>query len=129
MNAVADGNIDSGGSSSPGGGSSGSGSNGGAGTASLTTKPVTWQGGELAVNVDCGRSGFLSVSVLDGSTGTAIPGYAPADAHPYDGNSTNATVGWTSGATMEQLSGKRVAFAVKLTGPVKLYSFRGTFVF
>lgn len=99
------------------------------GVAELVTKPLAWKGGELAANVDCGLAGFIAVSVLDGSTGVEVPGYTAGEAHPYDGNSTNATLGWTSGATMQQLAGRSVALKVSMTGNVKLYSFRGAFLF
>ena len=100
------------------------------GSASLTTKPLVWQAGALSVNVDCAAAAdaHIVVSIIDPATGVAIPGYTAAQAHPFSGNSTDSTVAWSSGATMQQLAGKQVAVAVTMRGTVKLYSFRGAFV-
>ena len=98
------------------------------GNASLTTKVISWRGGDLLINADAKRSAGSSVSVgvLDKS-GAVIPGYGPADAPAFTGNSSAFAWAWAGGRKMAALKGRAVAISVTLTGGARLYSIRGDF--
>ena len=99
--------------------------------ASVTTRPVKWQGGDLLVNADAARSvhDAVTVAVLDGATGQALSGFASASSLAFVGkNETAQAWSWGSGhETMRSLAGRTVCFEVTLTGAARLYSLRGRF--
>jgi hypothetical protein len=99
--------------------------------ASITTRPVKWQGGDLLVNADAARSvhDAVTVAVLDGATGQALSGFASASSLAFVGkNETAQAWSWGSGhETMRSLAGRTVCFEVTLTGAARLYSLRGRF--
>jgi hypothetical protein len=97
--------------------------------ANLTTKMITWHGGDLLINADAKLSARSSVSVgvLDGTTGAAIPGYGLADAPAFRGNSTGVAWEWGGGRKMAALVGRELAIAVSLSGEARLFSIRGRF--
>eukprot|EP01051_Picozoa_sp_SAG22_P001282 SAG22_NODE_49_length_24620_cov_80.053587_2_plen_364_part_00 len=96
--------------------------------ASLVTKAVGWQGGDLLINADARRSpgSSVSVGILD-NTGAEIPGYGLLDAPAFSGNSTMFAWVWGGGRRMSALEGREVAISVALTGGARLYSIRGHF--
>jgi hypothetical protein len=98
------------------------------GASTMTTKPITWKGGDLLINADAKRSprSGVSVGVLDAKTGAAIQGYGPADAPTFTGNITAFAWAW-GGKRMSALKGREVAISVALWGEARLYSIRGHF--
>jgi hypothetical protein len=86
----------------------------------LTTRPVTFSGKYLFVNLDA-PDGALRVEVLD-LGGRVIPTYAAARAIPVRGNSTRARVTWTGAPDLAAVAGEPVRFRFTLTRG-RLYSF------
>lgn len=86
----------------------------------LLTRPVTFSGKYLFVNVDC-AAGELMVEVLD-ETGKKIKGFAAADCKPVSANSTLQQVTWKNNADLSSLAGKNVRFKFHLRNG-KIYSF------
>ncbi len=86
----------------------------------LMTRPVTFSGKYLFVNLDA-PDGSLRVEVLDRS-GRVIPAYAAAQAIPVHGDSTRARVTWTTTPDLAAVAGQPVRFRFTLTRG-RLYSF------
>ncbi len=85
----------------------------------LTTKPLTFTGSKLSLNLV--SQGPTRVEIQD-AEGNPLPGFALADCTPFLGDSTAQVVTW-KGGSLETLSGK----AVKLHFSFKeadLYSFQ-----
>ena len=76
----------------------------GAGGGSLTTRPVTFKGNRLFVNVSAAQ-GELRASVL-GLDGNPVAGLTAADSAPLSLDSTCAEVKWSSGADLSALAGQ-----------------------
>jgi len=87
---------------------------------SVTTRPVTFQGQHLRVNVDC-PEGKLLVEVLD-EKGNVIPPLTEENCIPVTGNSTNAQVQWNGASDLSAIAGIPVRFRFSLTNG-SLYSF------
>lgn len=92
----------------------------GATPGSLTTRPVTFKGKRLFVNVDC-PEGTLQVEVLD-EKGKAIRGFSQKNCVPIRVNSTIQAVQWKGGSDLTSLAGKPVRFRFYLTQG-SLYAF------
>ena len=90
------------------------------GPGTLITRPVTFSGRHLYVNLDA-PEGELRVEVLD-RDGRVIPEYAAARAIPVRGDSTRARVSWTGVADLAALAGQPVRFRFTLTHG-RLYAF------
>lgn len=86
----------------------------------LTTRPVTFGGDRLFVNVDCPR-GELRVEVLD-ENGAVIEPFTRDACVPLSADATLAEVRWKSGATLAPLAGQAVRFRFHLTNG-RLYAF------
>jgi hypothetical protein len=96
------------------------------------TKAVVWLGGDVLINVDCsvGTAASVTVAVLDPATGLPIDGFAPSDAVPLSGpggDELRWSPAWTSGRTLNELAGQRLAFSIELTGGARVYALRGAF--
>jgi hypothetical protein len=85
----------------------------------LTTRPVSFKGKYLFVNVDA-PAGELRAEVLD-EKGEVIGPYRAADCAPVRGNKTLQRVVWKDAADLGRLAGKTVKFRVHLTRG-KLYA-------
>lgn len=83
------------------------------GTGTLTTRPVTFTGSHLFVNVDC-PAGSLRVEVLD-EKGKVIPSFSREKCISIRTNSTIQEVGWKGGGDLFRLAGRRVRFRFYLT--------------
>ena len=83
------------------------------GPGTLITRPVTFTGRHLFVNLDS-PDGELRVEVLD-REGRVIPDYAVARTIPVHGDSTRARVTWTGGANLAAVAGQAVRFRFHLT--------------
>lgn len=81
----------------------------------LTTRPVTFKGEHLFVNINA-RKGELRVEVLDET------GRVSAISEPVSGDSTKQLIQWKSTSSLSKLSGKPARFRFHLTNG-QLYSF------
>lgn len=86
----------------------------------LTTRPVTFSGKHLFVNVDC-PSGELLVEVLD-KEGKVIKPFSFKNCKPTRVDATLHRIEWTSQQDLSSLAGQAVQFRFRLTNG-KLYSF------
>ncbi len=86
----------------------------------LTTRPVTFSGNHLFVNVACPR-GELRAEILD-AAGNALPPYTAAACKPVSADRTLQRVEWAGAADLSALSGKPVRFRFHLTNG-QLYAF------
>lgn len=90
--------------------------------ASLTTKPLRFDGDQLVLNYDAGSGGELRVALLD-EAGKPLSGYTQDECLPLYGNSVQHVVNWKQGADLSALRGQPVR--LRFTGrALKLYSFR-----
>jgi len=89
----------------------------------FTTPRITFQGDQLALNLNTSAVGWLQVEILD-SQNKPIPGYALADCdHIYTANEINRVVKWNGNSTVTPLAGKpvRLHFVMRDTD---LYAFQ-----
>jgi hypothetical protein len=85
----------------------------GADTGTLLTRPVSFSGEHLFVNVD-NPQGALTVEVC-AETGEPLEGFARADCLPIAGDSTRQPVAWRGGKTLAGLAGRPVRFRFHLS--------------
>jgi hypothetical protein len=90
------------------------------GGGTLTTRPVTFQGKHLFVNVDC-PEGDLRVEVLD-RDGNVVAPFSAAQCNPVAADSTLFQVTWEGGSDLASLAGQPVRFRFALTNG-RLYAF------
>ena len=81
-------------------------------TGTLTTRPVTFKGEYLFVNVNC-SSGQLKVEALDEGF-TPIAPFSLANCQPVTVDSTIHQVKWSKAATLSSLKNKKVRFRFHL---------------
>jgi len=89
-------------------------------TEALTTRPVTFKGKQLFVNVDC-PDGELKVEVLD-EDGNVIEPFTLENCAPVATDKTLVHVNWQGGKDLAGLAGKPVRFRFHLRNG-SLYSF------
>ena len=89
-------------------------------TETLTTRPVTFKGKYLFVNVDC-PGGELKVEVLD-EGGKVIDPFTLENCEPVSRDTTLARVNWQEGKDLAELAGTPVRFRFHLTNG-SLYAF------
>ena len=96
--------------------------NAGAKPGELITKPVTFTGGKLELNLSTSAVGGVRVE-LQNPDGTAIPGFALDDCPPVFGDALDKKVSWRSEAKLASLADQpvRLRFAMK---ECDLYSFK-----
>jgi hypothetical protein len=92
----------------------------GAGSQTLTTRPITFRGKHLFVNVDC-PDGSLDVEILD-EGGEPIAPYTLANASSLSTDKTLVLVKWNGAADLSALAGRTVRFRFQLKKG-RLYSF------
>ena len=81
----------------------------------FTTKPLQWQGGELAINADTTvAGGSITIAALE-------DGHKTPESLPFTGNATAATVAWPGGGKFSSLTGKTIQLQVVLAGGARLY--------
>ncbi len=88
--------------------------------ATLTTRPVTFSGRHLFVNLDAAQ-GALRVELLD-ADGSPIRPFTLANCRPLTADGTLEPVIWESGAELPELEGRAVRFRFELTNG-RLYAF------
>jgi hypothetical protein len=86
----------------------------------LTTRPVTFSGKRLFVNVDA-PGGRLRAEVLD-ADGKPIEPFTMANSIPFSGDSTLEELKWKGGTDLSALAGQPVRFRFELTNG-SLYAF------
>lgn len=79
----------------------------------LTTRPVSFNGRHLFVNLDTAQDGELRVEVID-QQGRVIAPFTAENCIPVSGNSTLQPVTWRSAADLSALSGQSVRFRFHL---------------
>jgi len=94
----------------------------GYGGGEFVTKPLTFEGKELAINYSTSGPGEVVVELQDAS-GKAIPGFAMDDCPPIYGDEIERMVKWNGGSDVSSLAGKPVKLRVKLKD-ADLYSVR-----
>ncbi|MDB6133958.1 MAG: hypothetical protein JWM59_2201 [Verrucomicrobiales bacterium] len=88
----------------------------------LETPPVTFQGGELRLNIDTGATGTVFVELRD-AEGKPIPGFTLADCEEIGGNFIDQRVYWKGKTDVSSLAGRPIRLYLKLTR-AKLYAFQ-----
>jgi hypothetical protein len=86
----------------------------------LTTRPVTFRGKHLFVNVDA-PAGELRAEVLD-EQGEVVAPFGAANCEPVRADKTRQAVTWKGAADLARVAGKPVRFRFHLTNG-KLYAF------
>jgi hypothetical protein len=87
----------------------------------LTTRPLTFEGNRLLLNIDTGAAGYAQVGILDES-GKPIDGFGVDDCVYINGDFIESPVEWLNkGADVSSLSGKPVQLVIRSRG-TKLYS-------
>jgi hypothetical protein len=86
------------------------------------TRPLTFEGARLVLNLSTGAAGSARVEIQDPS-GQPLPGYTLAEALELVGDSIERTVEWKAGADVSALAGRpvRLRFVMK---DADLYSIR-----
>ncbi len=91
----------------------------------VLTKPLRLPGGKLHVNAQTEPGGFIRVALRRGDgdkDGDWIDGWNYEQARDFNGDSTDATLAWTQGASLDALEGRAVRLHFWLN-KAKLYSF------
>ncbi len=88
----------------------------------LTSRPLTFTGSRLQLNVDAGAGGVVRVEI-QGRNGKPIEGFAAADADGINGNHLRVLASWRGKTDVSTLAGKpiRLRFVMRDS---KLYAFR-----
>jgi hypothetical protein len=90
----------------------------------METKPFTFQGDQLELNLATAATGTCFVEIADES-GMAIPGFSYEDCPPIRGNGVALPVQWSSTASLSELAGKPVVLRIRLRNG-DLYAFQFT---
>jgi hypothetical protein len=88
----------------------------------LLTKPLTFSGGKLSLNMATSAAGTIRVE-LQTADGEPIAGHALADSSEIFGDSIDRMVTWKNGGDVSKLAGKPVRLLVELRD-ADLYSFQ-----
>jgi hypothetical protein len=92
----------------------------GAAGGTVLTRPLIFSGRSLHVNVDA-LHGELRAEILDGKTGSVIPGFSSARCTPARGDHLDVRLEW-SGGRLETLEGRAVQLRLSLR-QASLYAF------
>ncbi len=96
--------------------------NAGRTTGTATTKPFTFTGGKLKVNVNTAEGGQLRVGLINADS-SPIEGFALANCTPLTTDSVEATVSWNGGEALSTLVGRTVRMQLELQNG-KLFAFQ-----
>jgi len=88
----------------------------------MVTKPIVFEGSELAINYSTSAAGYVKVEIQD-EVGTPFPAYSLENAEEIVGDMIERTVSWNDGSDVGPLSGKpvRLRFVMK---DADIYSIR-----
>jgi hypothetical protein len=80
----------------------------------VVTRPLTFQGSKLVLNLSTSAAGGVQVEVQD-PVGKPLPGFALADCPPVFGDAPERAVTWKAGANVSKLAGQavRLRFALQ----------------
>ena len=73
----------------------------------MITKPFTFTGKELRLNVATGAAGSVALEIQD-AAGLPVPGFALADCRPISGDDLDRAPLWKNGADVSSLAGKPI---------------------
>ncbi|MDB4384556.1 hypothetical protein N9Z12_00755 [Opitutaceae bacterium] len=73
----------------------------------LVTKPIRFEGAQLALNFATSAAGSVRVEIQDES-GQPLSGFALADCAPLYGNTVDRAIAWTSDRKLSELAGQAV---------------------
>ncbi|MFP4171814.1 MAG: hypothetical protein ACLFV4_02780 [Candidatus Hydrogenedentota bacterium] len=79
----------------------------------IVTKPLTFEGGKLAINFASSAAGSVRVEMQE-ADGTPIEGYALTDCPAIYGDSIERIIEWESGSDVSDLAGKAVRLRFEL---------------
>jgi hypothetical protein len=88
----------------------------------LTTRPITFKGKRLVLNVHTAAAGEGRVAILDAG-GKEIAGFTAKDCRIINGDDLSKTVEWASGSDVSRLRGQPVRLRFEMRA-AKLFSFR-----
>jgi hypothetical protein len=88
----------------------------------LVTKPLKFDGGQLAINFSTSAAGSIRVE-LQHANGKPVPGFTLDDCNEQFGDELERVVSWKSGTDVSQLFGKAVRMRFELKD-ADLYSFQ-----
>ncbi len=88
----------------------------------VLTKPITFTGSQLQMNVAAGPKGFVQVEIQD-ATGKPIDGFALNDCEPIEGDSIEKIVAWKTDASLATVAGRVVRLRIVIED-ADVYSFR-----
>ena len=88
----------------------------------MLTKPLTFSGRELVLNVSTSAAGSVRVEI-QGVDGKPLPGYALADCPEIFGDSLGRPVAWKAGGYLSKLAGQPIRLRFELKD-ADLYSMR-----
>lgn len=88
----------------------------------IVTKPLTFSGATLEVNISTSAAGSMRIALLDENE-KAIEGYTLEDADEYFGDSVDHVVTWNGASDVSALAGKPVRLRIVLAD-ADVYSFR-----
>jgi len=88
----------------------------------LTTKPITFTGKQLAVNVSSSAAGGLFVEIQD-AAGKPVPGFTLADCQELNTDDVGRAVSWKNGSDVSSLAGKSIRLRFRLKD-ADLYAFQ-----
>lgn len=91
-------------------------------TGEALTRPLTFAGRRLLLNVATSAAGSVRVEIQDAG-GRALPGFALSDCREIIGNELEKEVAWTGGADLRALAGRPVRLRIALAD-ADLYSLR-----
>lgn len=74
----------------------------------LLTKPLTFTGSRLLLNMATSAAGSVRAELQDAATGKALPGYAMEDATELAGDMIEKAASWKAGADVSSLAGRAV---------------------
>jgi hypothetical protein len=88
---------------------------------SLTTRPLTFEGNRLVLNIDTGATGYAQVGILD-ENGKPIEGFGVDDCVYINGDFIETQVEWLNkGTDISALADRAVQLVIRSRG-TKLYS-------
>jgi hypothetical protein len=90
--------------------------------AEIVTKPLTFTGEHLELNVDCSAGGYLNVE-LQGVDGQPIPGFTLADGDRIYHNNIRKVVTWKGSRDVSSLRGRPIRMRLVLRD-CRLYAFQ-----
>jgi hypothetical protein len=89
---------------------------------SVTTRPITFNGRHLILNVNTAAAGEARIAVLD-EKGAPIPGLGAGECRVINGDHLSKTVEWFGGNDLSRLAGQPIRLRFEMRG-AKLFSFR-----